>query len=158
MVLNTLFFPAFTVLLLKGVGFIKSVFLKTQRERIIPYVASNIFYFWMFLVFKNHEVIPPVLTGFMFGIFLASAAALLANIYFKVSMHALGMGALCGLILVIIFSGFPYPVFLPAMVIFLVTGLVCTSRLLVSDHSLFDINAGILISILCQLIGAIFWT
>lgn len=157
MVLNTLFFPAVTVLLLKGLGFIKSVFLKTQRDRIIPIVASNFFYFWMFLVFKNHEATPPVLTGFMFGIFLSSSAALLANIYFKISLHALGMGSLCGLVLVIIFSSFSYPVFLPAMLIFLLTGLVCTSRLLVSDHTTFDISSGILISILCQLIGALLW-
>src|SRR6476620_6353056 len=91
---NTVFYPALTVLLLKALGFIDSVFLKTQRERIIPYVATNIFYFWMYLVFRNQPGVPSILTAFILGVFLASSVALLANIYFKISMHALGAGAL----------------------------------------------------------------
>lgn len=150
---NTIFYPALTVLLLKALGFIKSIFLKTQRERIVPYIATNIFYFWVFLVFSNQEAVPQILTGFMFGAFLASSAALIANIYFKISMHALGVGSLCGLALIIIFSGFTYPVFLTTMLIFLITGFVCTSRLIVSDHRPFDIYSGIFIGILCQLIA-----
>jgi hypothetical protein len=155
---NTIFFPVLTVLLLKAVGFIKSIFLKTQRERIIPYIATNLFYFWMYLVFKNHAEVPLILTSFVFGIFLASSLALLANIYFKISMHALGVGALSGLILLIIFSGLSYAVFLPAMIVFIITGIVCTSRLIVSDHTPFDIYSGLLIGILSQMIAYIFLT
>lgn len=150
---NTIFYPALSVLLLKALGFIKSIFLKTQRERIIPYIASNIFYFWMFLVFKNQPEVPVILTGFVFGVFLASSVALIANIYYKISMHALGVGALCGLMLIIIFSGFSYAIFLMAMLVFIITGLVGTSRMIVSNHRPFDIYSGIFISIICQLIA-----
>ena len=153
---NTIFFPALTVFLLKAVGFIKSILLKTKRDRIIPYIATNIFYFWIYLVFKNNTEIPLILTGFIFGIFLGSSIGLLANIYFKISMHALGMGAFTGLILVIIFSGFQYLLFLPAMVVFLITGLVCTSRLIVSDHTPFEIYTGLLFGIICQFVAYIF--
>ena len=150
---NTIFYPALTVLLLKALGFIKSIFLKTQRERIVPYIATNIFYFWMFLVFHNQPEVPVILTSFMFGVFLASSAALIANIYFKISMHALGVGSLCGLMLIIIFSGFTYAVFLTAMLIFLITGIVCTSRMIVSDHKPVEIYSGLIIALLCQLIS-----
>ncbi len=153
---NTIFYPALTVLLLKAVGFIKSIFLKTQRERIIPYIATNIFYFWMYLVFKNQEEVPVILTSFIFGIFLASSVALIANIYFKISMHALGVGALTGLILIIIFSGFTYAIFLPVILVFIITGLVGTSRMIVSDHTPFDIYTGILFSIISQFIAYAF--
>lgn len=153
---NTIFFPAITILLLKAVGFINSILLKTQRERIIPYIAANIFYFWMYLVFRSQSGVPLILTGFIFGIFLSSSVALIANIYYKISMHALGVGALSGLILLIIFSGISYNVFMAAMLVFLITGLVCTSRLIVSDHSLFDIYSGIFIGIICQCIGYAF--
>lgn len=155
---NTIFFPAITILLLKGVGFIKSIFLKTQRERIIPYIATNIFYFWMYLVFKNQEEVPRILTAFIFGIFLASSIGLIANIYFKISMHALGVGALSGLMLIIVFTGLSYAIFLPAMLAFIITGVVCTSRLIVSDHTPFDIYSGILIGILSQFIAYAFIT
>jgi hypothetical protein len=155
-VCNTVFYPAFTVLLLKGVGFIDSIFLKTQRERIIPYVTSNIYYFWMYLVFRNQPGVPSILTGFIFGIFLSSSVALLANIYFKISMHALGVGALSGLMLLIIFTGFSYSIFLPAMLVFLITGFVSSARLIVSDHMPFDIYTGIFFGLICQLIAAAF--
>jgi hypothetical protein len=153
---NTIFYPALTVVLLKALGFSKSILLKTQRERIVPYIATNIFYFWVFLVFKNQPEVPVILTGYIFGAFLASSAALIANIYFKISMHALGVGSLCGLVLIIIFLGFTYSVFLTTMLVFLITGIVCTSRLIVSDHRPFDIYAGIVVAILCQLIAYAF--
>src|SRR4051812_46214989 len=44
-VLITGFFPAFTVFLLRRLGFASTIFLRTQKERIIPYVASMFFYF-----------------------------------------------------------------------------------------------------------------
>ena len=150
---NTIFYPALVVVLLKALGFSKSILLKTRRERIVPYIATNIFYFWVFLVFRNQPEVPLILTGFIFGAFLASSAALIANIYFKISMHALGVGSLCGLILIIIFSGFTFSIFLTTMLIFLITGIVCTSRLIVSDHKPLDIYSGIAISALCQLIA-----
>ncbi|KAA9039477.1 hypothetical protein FW778_11705 [Ginsengibacter hankyongi] len=153
---NTIIFPGVTVLLLKAVGFIKSIFLKTQRERIIPYVAANLFYFWMYLVFRNQPEVPSVLTTFIFGIFLSSSVGLFANTYFKISMHALGMGTLSGLLLIIIFSGSPYNVFLAAMLVFLISGLVSTSRLIVSDHHLLDIYTGLFFGIMCQIIAAAF--
>ena len=100
--LNMIFFPAVTVLLLKGVGFIDSIYLKNQRDRIIPYIAAGIFYFWMYLVFRNQPEIPQILTAFTFGAFLASSAALVANIYFKISMHAIGCGGMIGVLIVIL--------------------------------------------------------
>src|SRR5678809_1290490 len=47
------FFPIITTLLLKGLGFINSIYLKTQRDRIIPYVACMIYYFWVWWVLHN---------------------------------------------------------------------------------------------------------
>lgn len=151
--LNTVFFPLVTVLLLKAVGFIKSVFLRTRRERIIPYVASNIYYFWIFLVFKNQPEVPVIALSFILGVFLASSAGLVLNSFFKISMHALGMGAFLGVLLVIVFSGYPYSTFLPLMLVTLLSGVVCTSRLILSSHTLFDIYAGMLIAILAQMVA-----
>ena len=153
---NTIFFPALTVLLLKGIGFLKNIYLRTQRERIIPYIATNIFYFWTYLVLKNQEGTPPILTSFVLGIFLASSIALIANIYFKISMHGLGVGAFSGIMMLLIFTGFPYAVFLPAMIVFVLTGVVATSRLIVSNHTPFEIYTGILFGIFCQLVAYFF--
>ncbi len=153
---NTLFFPMITVLLLKGLGFIKSIFLKDKKDRIIPYVAANIFYFWMFLVFVNQPEVPKITTSFILGIFLASSLALILNSFFKISMHAIGMGALTGLLILIVFSGFPSSTFLPLMIVLFLSGVVCSSRLVLSDHTMFDINVGFMTGVICQFVAGYF--
>lgn len=154
--LNMVFFPALTVLLLKGVGFIDSIFLKTQKDRIIPYMAAGIFFFWMYLVLRNQQEIPFILTAFIFGVFLTSSLALLANIYFKISMHALGCGGMLGLMIVVLNSNPASPFTLPLMIVIFIAGIVCTSRLIVSNHTQMDIYAGLFCGFICQLISAMF--
>src|SRR6185503_2292764 len=54
------FFPLISVLLLRALNFIESIYLKTQKDRIIPYIICMTFYFSVWFYFrKNHEV--PVL-------------------------------------------------------------------------------------------------
>ena len=55
--LNIIFFPLISVLLLKAVGFIDSIFLRTRKDRIIPYMICGIFFFWgVFCYFEVPKV------------------------------------------------------------------------------------------------------
>lgn len=151
--INAFAFPAITVLLLKGLGFIRSVYLRTQRDRIIPYISSMTFFFWTQYVLRQQSYIPRILVAFMFGVFISSAAALIANIYYKISMHAIGVGGVIGLFLVIMRQNTMLMTW-PLSVAFLLAGVVCSSRLIVSDHSAREIYSGLLLGIVCQLIAA----
>ena len=150
---NAVFYPLFCVLLLKGVGFIDSIFLKTQKDRIIPYIASGIFFFWTFTVFKEQAVFPRILPSFMLGVFLASSGALLANIYFKISMHAVGLGGLLGLF-VIIANNNSMLMTWPLGAVLLITGLVCSARLLITNHTPKDVYSGLAVGLATQFIAA----
>jgi hypothetical protein len=152
-VINTIFFPAVTVLLLKGVRFIDSIFLRTQRDRIIPYIAAMTFFFWTQYVLREQVNIPRVLVGFMFGVFISTSAALIANIYYKISMHAIGMGGLLGVFLVIMQQQTMLMTW-PLSLAFVITGMVCTARMIVSDHRPKEIYTGLVAGLACQLIGA----
>ncbi|RZM19869.1 MAG: hypothetical protein EOO88_36865, partial [Pedobacter sp.] len=132
--LNLVFFPLLSILLLKAVGFIQSIFLKTQKDRIIPYMACGIFFFWAYTVFKQQEMYPGILPSFIMGVFLASSGALLANIYFKISMHAIGMGGWLGIFIVVMNSNTMLMSW-PLCVVLFLTGIVCSARLLISDHT-----------------------
>ncbi|MFZ4056675.1 MAG: hypothetical protein ACOYKE_00990 [Ferruginibacter sp.] len=151
--LNAVLFPIITVLLLKGLGFIDSLFLRTQKDRIIPYIASMIFFFWTQYVLREQPQVPRVIVAFMFGVFISSSAALIANIYNKVSMHAIGVGGLIGVLLMVVYQN-TMLMTLPLSVGFLIAGLVCSSRLMVSDHSHREIITGFAIGLGCQLVGA----
>jgi hypothetical protein len=153
--LNTVFFPAFAILLMKGLGFIRSVFLHTQQDRIGPYLSSMIFYFWMARIFfKFQPELSPVLASFMTGVFLTTVVGLLSNIYYKISMHAMGWGSVIGIFLIIMNSHTMLMTW-PLSIAFLITGLVCSSRLLISDHSPKEIYGGLLVGVLCQFAAAV---
>ena len=153
--LNMVLYPLISVLLLKGVGFIDSILLKTQKDRVIPYVASGIFFFWMYLVFRNQPAIPKVLTAFTFGVFLSSSVALIANIYLKISMHAIGCGGLIGLMLVILLTDSSSPITIPLMISILIAGLVCTSRMIIGSHNQKEIYVGFVVGLALQFVAAL---
>ncbi|MEJ7682943.1 MAG: hypothetical protein WKG06_34825 [Segetibacter sp.] len=151
----TAFFPAITVFLLWRLQFAESIFLRTQKERIIPYVASIIYFFWAFYVTRNLEGTSTIMVSFFLGTFLCASAALMANNYFKISMHALAAGgAVTFMILLGIVSG--QPMGLPIAIATLVTGIVCTSRLIISDHHPFEIYSGLIIGAISQLVACFF--
>lgn len=152
---NTILFPAFALLVMKGLGFVKSFFLHTQQDRIGPYLANMIFYFWMARVFFNFRPeLTPVLATFMTGVFLTTAVALIANIFYKISMHAIGCGGMLGIFIIIMNSNSMLMTW-PLSIALLITGIVCTSRLIVSNHTQKEIYMGLIVGLICQFAAAI---
>jgi hypothetical protein len=151
-VINAIMFPFIAVLLLKGLGFIESIFFRKQQDRVLLYITSMIFFFWSYYSLREQPEIPRILVAFMFGIFLSTSAALIANIYYKVSMHAIGMGGMIGLFLAVmqqhsmLMTG-------PLFFALLIAGAVCTARMIVSDHTSKEIYAGLIIGLVCQFAG-----
>lgn len=150
---NGIFFPLVSVLLLKAVGFVKSILLPTQRDRIVPIVITNIFFFWTFLIFKNFDDSPAIMKAMTLGVFLASSLTILLNIYLKISLHAIGVGGLVGLAVVSIYKESSAISALPLTVALLVAGFVCTSRLIASNHRPVEIYLGFIAGLVCQFIG-----
>jgi hypothetical protein len=149
---NTGFVPAFAVFLMWRLRLIDSVYLRTQKERIIPYAASMIFYFWCWYVLRTLADTSPLLKQFLLGSFLAVVAAWLLNIYYKVSMHAVAVGGMVAFGLLLTFLQYDVTGLYFSVAV-LITGLVCTSRLVVSDHHPFEIYTGLMAGIACQLLA-----
>lgn len=154
-IINSVFFPLVSVLLCKALGFVQSLYLRTQKERIVLYAITMIFFFWTFYVFKNKTGVPPVMAQMSLGIFFASIAAFIANIYIKISMHALGVGGMVGFFTVLLYTT-EGAVSLPLAASVLIAGITCTSRLMVSDHTVKDISWGVALGFICQLLAAWF--
>ncbi len=151
----TAFFPAFTVFLLRRLQFIRSIYLRTQKDRIIPYVASMFFYFWIFYVSKNLTDSSPLFVMLLLAVFISSIVSLMANIYFKISMHGIAMGVMLTFFVLVALRGDVAMGAVLALVA-ITAGLVCTARLLVSDHYPFEVYAGFLLGIVSQLLAALF--
>jgi hypothetical protein len=148
----TAFFPSFAVFLLWRLKFSESIFLRTQKERIVPYIITMFFYWWMYYLSRNFTDQPEVLKFFFMGIFIATVFGLILNNYFKISMHAMGVG---GAAAAIILTSFFYETAngIPISITLVLTAIVCTARMMVSDHSTKEIYIGLLVGILCQILA-----
>ena len=144
-------FPLVTILLAKGLGFVQSIYLRSQKDRIIPYVACGLYYFWMWYVLRNQPEFPRELVMLSLAIFIASSAGLMANSFIKVSMHAISVGVMIAFMFIYSFlTDAHLGVFLS--VALFVAGIVCTSRLINSDHDPIEVYLGLFIGIIAQVI------
>ena len=83
---------------------------------------------------------------------MASSIALIANNYFKISMHAIACGGMLGLFILAIQDG-TLSSGIPMMLGFVITGMVLTARKIISDHTWFDLLTGLVVGLLSQLTG-----
>lgn len=146
------FLPLFSVALMKALGLIDSMMLRTVKDRIIPYIVAMTFYFWSWWTYKNLPDIPVLAIDFLLGAFLAVCAGFFCNIFFKISMHAIAMG---GALMFFYLFGFhdAFGSGLYIAVALLCTGLVCTSRLILGAHNGFEVWMGLFVGILTQLVA-----
>ena len=146
---TSIFMPLVTVVLLKALGFVSSIHLETQKERIIPYVACITFFFWSYYVSKKLGD-PFELRAFLLALFLTPSVALIINNYLKISMHALGFGGANALLVMMLFSGKMNDGFIINLS-FLLAGLVSVARLRGEHHKPFEIYLGYFTGAVIQL-------
>jgi hypothetical protein len=147
------FFPLFAVFIMWRLKlFVTSIFLRGEKERIVPYLIAMIFYWWTWYLYKNLPDSPVISIQFLAGSFLALVGAFLCNIYFKISIHTVAMGGALMFFLLFSFTD-EYASGLYLSIALAATGVVATSRLLVGAHSSFEVWAGLFVGMLAQLIG-----
>jgi hypothetical protein len=152
---STCLLPAFSVFLLWRLEFIQSIFLRTQKERIYMYVIAMIFYFWVWYVFNNLPDSPVAIRQFLLGAFLGICISWMANIWMLVSMHSTAVGGMLTFFLIQLYKD-PYMSGTYLSIALVITGLVCTARLILGGHSRTEVYTGLLIGALAQLAAIVF--
>lgn len=150
-----LFFPLVTVLLLKALGFIDSIQLKKQKDRIIPLVACGIWYFWIWYVWHNIPGYPDMAIRFALAIWISSWTGLMMNTRMKISLHAISMGIAITFLFILAFTQ-PLNFGLYLSVGLLIAGLVCTARFIVSDHTAAEIYGGLALGSVSMIAAQVF--
>ena len=146
---TSVFMPLITVVLLKALGFINSIRLETQKERIIPFVACITFFFWSYYVSKKLED-PFELRALFLSLFLTASLSLIINNYIKISMHAIGFGGVNALLVLMLFAGRLNDGFVLGLS-FLLGGLVSAARIKRLHHHPFEIYLGYIVGAIVQL-------
>ncbi len=170
--LSTFLIPAFSVLMMKFLGLINSLDMKDRQERIGPYIATGIFYLWMFRNLLDNPDIPTAFKIFVLGANIALFVAFFINLFSKISIHAVGMGGLVAMTLITMLL-FSYGQFMLdlhflgiwqvsisalLMLIILLAGAVGTSRLILKAHNLQNLYSGFLVGFAAQFIALLILT
>ena len=148
-ILNTVGFTLLSVGLMKGLGFIKSIYMHDPKDRIIPLIAIMVFYFWANHVISNTEGVPIILHTLTLGSFWGIIAIFMANIFFKVSMHTAGAGSMLGILSILMFTN-PVNMVLPFFVALILAGIIGTARMILGAHRIWEVWAGYALGFIVQ--------
>lgn len=153
----TLFFPLISMLILKGLGFVKSFYLEDRNERIGPYIVTFFFFFLAFYTFRTPDLaLPRILPSVLLGAAISVGVAFFINaLSMKISMHTLGMGCLIGVSLLLAVLS-DYDVLPILFIVIFIAGLVGTARLYLKAHKTQEIYAGYLIGLCSMMLAYIF--
>ncbi len=121
---------------------IKTLQMTQKQERYIPLFVMAIFYFFSYHTLRNLNV-PNMLSTFILGSFISVTIAAIVNIWWKISLHGIGLGGIIALLtLILVFHhGYPEGLFVQALIY---TGIVFSARLYLNQHTLKQIVVGFL--------------
>ena len=153
--ISTAFIPAIGMLLMKGLGFVKTLQMEDKQDRIGPYIMTGVFYMWLFKNLISGGQTPIIYTAFVLGATISLFLCFFVNIFYKISAHAAGMG---GMVMMLVLLPFywneagtavqfgawtiSWPVIIAGGI--LLAGAVGTARLALSVHTSGQVYRGYL--------------
>ncbi len=166
----TFLMPLLVVLMMRHLELVSSFHLPKREERIVPYIATSIFYLWVFLNLNNSSWIPKPYVAFMLGSVISLFSAFFLNNFTKISAHAIGMGGFIGFVVLGLVtwhyeyfwfqwgSWGPWELRLSRVLVFVVllAGLVGSSRLLLKAHTHAQVAMGFLVGLATQYLAWVF--
>ncbi|MDO5979369.1 hypothetical protein [Flavivirga spongiicola] len=152
----TIILPILLYFLLKTLGKVKSIYLKTTNERIIPLILNC-----FVIIIVLQRIITPSqiieLYFFFVGILISTMACLmLAFFKFKASIHMISVSGLF-MFLAILSIHFSINMNSTLALMAIITGAVATSRLHLKAHTYKELIMGMFIGIIPQLILVPYW-
>lgn len=152
----TIILPVLLYFLLKMIGIVQTINLKTTKERIYPLILNGI----VILIVLQQILTPSQsieLYFFFVGILISNMACLLlAIMQFKASIH---MIAISGVFMFFIAISIHFSININGTlaIMSIITGAIATSRLHLKAHSYIELIIGVFIGVIPQLILINYW-
>lgn len=128
--------------------------LGSKERRMVPYVISILCYFTC-IYLMDYLHIPHFMSSIVTAALFVQIACALINVWWKISTHTAAIGGVAGALFVFAeFFGFN-PVWWLCLV-FILAGILGTSRMILRQHSLAQVIAGFFVGIVCSVVGIIF--
>lgn len=132
--------PAYLIFSLKRGGYIQSYDMETLQERRLPLLFTAFALLFNYYLMQRANMLQ-LYQWYFLSASIAGILALGISLFYKVSLHTIGMGFLFGLGLLLSYSN-NLDMRWYLILVLLLTGLVATSRLILKAHTLPQIYLG----------------
>jgi hypothetical protein len=137
----TFVLPGLNLLFFKLTGTIKTLNLMDRRERIMPSMLISLVY--CVISYMIYWKIPfPVFYKLMFIVAALSVVVTIVTLFFKISVHAIGMSGLAGILLAMATLSSASELVVPSLFAIVLSGLVMSARLFLDAHDLPEVGWG----------------
>lgn len=139
--------PSFTILFLKFSGAVSTVMMDNRKERTLPSIFVNVSAIALYFMLRSkdpYNALPTAIYALAIGSFLTVFICTVITQWWKVSLHAAGMGIITGFLLayysnMMLYDFWMLPVTLVA------SGVVMSARMYLGKHNLAQCLVGYLI-------------
>lgn len=166
MVLYTCVIPMIAVVLMRLLNMVNSIHMEDRMERIGPLLLVMVLYFWVYYNFSQSNDVPTIFSAFLLGVVVALAVSFAINVLDKISLHAVGMGGLTGMVMISMalfgseglhFGALRISLGLLVILVVLMAGLVGSARLAMGAHTKIQVYTGYLVGFLAQWVALKFY-
>lgn len=147
---TTFVIPMIFMFILKKVGVIKSITMERREDRFIPLIIMVIFLYTTQTLFRDVTALGFFNFFIVCNIILCSIVFWI-NIYWKISLHAIGCGSLVSIIFIL--TSISVEIFLPYLfAAIIISGVVGSARLYLKSHSASQVYTGFAVGFITVLI------
>ena len=160
---TSVFIPLIAIVMMRALQLIPSLKMPDKRDRILPLLATGIFYLWLFQNVVSNPDVPLALSVGALGVLIGLFLAFMVNIFQKISIHTVGAGAWLAFItiLMIFFNSEPLDIHLLGNHIefsmiwiwvgsCILAGAIGTSQLILKNSEISELNMGYFIGFTTQ--------
>ncbi len=142
--INMTVVPLAMIPLLKYRNIIRSYNMDTRAERIIPLALGSMMYLLSTIIFYSYQI-PVLIKSFMLAVSVTSALILINTFFWKISVHAAGMGALLATAIALSLR-MRTDILIILLPLLILSGLVMSVRLYMNSHSPAQVYTGFLLA------------
>ncbi len=136
----TFFIPLMFILFLRYQEIINNIRMQDRQERYLPIIITFFLFVFCFYLIRRIDI-PSMFYSFMLGGLFTLLITFFITVWFKISIHMVGLG---GLVALIIFISYYLKVNLSfyLIMVILFAGMTGTARLLLKAHTPIEVYSG----------------
>jgi hypothetical protein len=152
--ISTALLPFISILMMKFLGMLETLEMEDKQERIGPYIATGIFYLWIFFSTNSNPQLPDGFKIFMLGATVALFLAFFVNNFTKISIYTVGLGSMVGMVMMNLSLTLP-ATFQALQIVIVLAGLLGTARLFLKSTLTMDVFGGYFVGFIAQFIALV---